>query len=129
MVVKDGQASTSVTFSEPGTYVIRAYADDGVVFEPADVTVTRERGWRLHRPPLWSAKLTPAARATGNNPSYHLHPVGQRSQGSTSVFLEYTSVLVAAAVVIRTVSVLLSALTDSCSVVPSRSSVRPLAPT
>ena len=40
MVVKDGQASTSVTFSEPGTYVIRAFADDGVVFEPADVTVT-----------------------------------------------------------------------------------------
>ena len=39
MVVKDGQASTAVTFSEPGTYVIRAYADDGVVFEPADITV------------------------------------------------------------------------------------------
>ena len=39
MVVKDGKATTSVTFSEPGTYVIRAYADDGVVFEPADFTV------------------------------------------------------------------------------------------
>ena len=39
MVVKDGQAATAVTFAEPGTYVIRAYADDGVVFEPADVTV------------------------------------------------------------------------------------------
>ena len=30
----------SVTFSEPGTYTIRAYADDGVVFEPTDITVT-----------------------------------------------------------------------------------------
>jgi hypothetical protein len=39
-VVKDGTASTEVTFSNPGTYVIRAYADDGIVFEPADVTVT-----------------------------------------------------------------------------------------
>ena len=34
MVVKDGKASTNVTFAEPGTYTIRAYADDGVVFEP-----------------------------------------------------------------------------------------------
>jgi hypothetical protein len=40
MVVKDGKASTDVTFTEPGTYTIRAYADDGVVFEPADFTVT-----------------------------------------------------------------------------------------
>jgi hypothetical protein len=39
MVVKDGKASTAVSFSEPGTYVVRAYADDGVVFEPADITV------------------------------------------------------------------------------------------
>jgi hypothetical protein len=43
MVVKDGKASTAVSFSEPGTYVVRAYADDGVVFEPADVTVTVSR--------------------------------------------------------------------------------------
>jgi hypothetical protein len=40
MVVKDGKASTNVTFAEPGTYVIRAYADDGIVFEPTDITVT-----------------------------------------------------------------------------------------
>jgi hypothetical protein len=38
--VKDGKAATSVTFAEPGTYMIRAYADDGVVFEAADFTVT-----------------------------------------------------------------------------------------
>lgn len=38
--VKEGKAATEVTFAEPGTYVIRAYADDGIVFEPADVTVT-----------------------------------------------------------------------------------------
>jgi len=39
MAVKDGKATTRVTFSEPGTYVIRAYADDGIVATPADVTI------------------------------------------------------------------------------------------
>jgi hypothetical protein len=39
VVVKDGKASTKVTFPEPGTYVIRAYADDGILAVPADVTV------------------------------------------------------------------------------------------
>ena len=38
-VVKNGKVATKVTFSQPGTYVIRAYADDGVVTTPADVTV------------------------------------------------------------------------------------------
>ena len=38
-VVKDGKVTTSVSFSKPGTYVIRAYADDGVLMTPADVTV------------------------------------------------------------------------------------------
>ena len=28
-----------MTFTEPGTYVIRAFADDGIVFEPTDITV------------------------------------------------------------------------------------------
>src|SRR6266851_4552719 len=39
MVVKDGKATTNVVFTEPGTYVIRAYADDGIVTTPADVTI------------------------------------------------------------------------------------------
>jgi hypothetical protein len=39
MPVKDGKAMTSATFREPGTYVVRAYADDGVWLEAADVTV------------------------------------------------------------------------------------------
>jgi len=39
VVVRDGKASTTVTFAEPGLFVIRAYADDGIVFEPADITV------------------------------------------------------------------------------------------
>lgn len=39
MVVKDGKATTHVTFTEPGTYVIRAYADDGILATPADVTI------------------------------------------------------------------------------------------
>ena len=37
--VRDGKVSTTVTFSQPGTYVIRAYADDGVIATPADVTI------------------------------------------------------------------------------------------
>jgi len=40
VVVKGGKASTQATFSAPGTYVIRGYADDGVLFEGADTTVT-----------------------------------------------------------------------------------------
>jgi hypothetical protein len=36
---KDGRTTTTITFSEPGTHVIRAYADDGVYTTPADVTV------------------------------------------------------------------------------------------
>jgi hypothetical protein len=39
MVVKDGKATTSVAFSDPGTYVVRAYADDGILMTPADVTI------------------------------------------------------------------------------------------
>jgi hypothetical protein len=38
--VADGKASTTVTFSAPGTYVLRAYADDGILVSAADVTVT-----------------------------------------------------------------------------------------
>jgi hypothetical protein len=40
MLVKDGTATTQATFSAPGTYVIRAFADDGVWLEGGDVTVT-----------------------------------------------------------------------------------------
>jgi hypothetical protein len=37
--VADGKASTTVKFSAPGTYVLRAYADDGILVSAADVTV------------------------------------------------------------------------------------------
>jgi hypothetical protein len=40
VLVKDGKAITQATFSAPGTYVIRAFADDGVLLEGGDVTVT-----------------------------------------------------------------------------------------
>jgi hypothetical protein len=40
VVVKDGKASTKLVFKEPATYVIRAYADDGILTTPADVTMT-----------------------------------------------------------------------------------------
>lgn len=43
-LVKDGKLSTTVAFPEPGTYVIRAYADDGVLAVPADVTIVVGRG-------------------------------------------------------------------------------------
>jgi hypothetical protein len=39
MVVKNGKAATRVAFTEPGTYVVRAYADDGIVMTPVDVTI------------------------------------------------------------------------------------------
>jgi hypothetical protein len=39
MVVKNGKATTRIVFAEPGTYVIRAYADDGILATPADVTI------------------------------------------------------------------------------------------
>ena len=37
--VSDGKASTKVRFSAPGTYVLRAYADDGILVAVKDVTV------------------------------------------------------------------------------------------
>lgn len=37
--VTDGKAVTKVKFSAPGTYVLRAYADDGILLGSADVTV------------------------------------------------------------------------------------------
>jgi hypothetical protein len=38
--VTDGKASTSVRFNAPGTYMLRAYADDGILVAAKDVTVT-----------------------------------------------------------------------------------------
>lgn len=38
--VDNGTASTTATFSAPGTYTLRAYADDGVLLDYADVVVT-----------------------------------------------------------------------------------------
>ena len=35
-----GKATTKMTFSQPGTYVVRAYGDDGMLAVPLDVTVT-----------------------------------------------------------------------------------------
>lgn len=40
--VVDDHASTTATFTRPGDYVIRAYADDGAVTMPADIAVTVE---------------------------------------------------------------------------------------
>jgi hypothetical protein len=42
--VTDGKASTMVRFSAPGTYVLRAYADDGILVAAKDVTVTVTAG-------------------------------------------------------------------------------------
>jgi hypothetical protein len=40
--VVDGKAATKVRFSKAGVYRLRAYADDGVLITPLDVTVTVE---------------------------------------------------------------------------------------
>jgi hypothetical protein len=38
--VSNGKASTKIRFAKPGTYIIRGYADDGILITPADITVT-----------------------------------------------------------------------------------------
>jgi hypothetical protein len=38
-VPADGKHVTQVTFSEPGTYVLRARADDGALFGDDDLTI------------------------------------------------------------------------------------------
>jgi hypothetical protein len=38
-VGEGGSASTTATFTQPGTYTLRAYADDGVLLDTADVVV------------------------------------------------------------------------------------------
>ena len=40
VTVVDGKASTRVRITKPGTYVLRGYADDGILFDTADITVT-----------------------------------------------------------------------------------------
>ena len=40
VAVTDGKASTIARFDEPGTYVLRGYADDSVLLNYVDVTVT-----------------------------------------------------------------------------------------
>ena len=37
--VTDGRASTTLSFREPGDYVIRVYADDGILLTPLDFTI------------------------------------------------------------------------------------------
>lgn len=41
-VPADGKVATTVKFTKPGTYVLRAIADDGYLFSTQDVTVTVE---------------------------------------------------------------------------------------
>jgi hypothetical protein len=37
--IRAGNATTTAAFSQPGTYVLRAYADDSVLTASTDVTV------------------------------------------------------------------------------------------
>ena len=37
---RGGQFETTVTFTEPGTHILRAYADDSITTTAIDVTVT-----------------------------------------------------------------------------------------
>jgi hypothetical protein len=39
VAVTNGKATSTVSFGKPGSYVLRAYADDGVLITPADVAV------------------------------------------------------------------------------------------
>jgi hypothetical protein len=42
--VVDGKAAAKVTFDKPGTYVLRAYAEDASIHTPQDVKVTVRAG-------------------------------------------------------------------------------------
>jgi hypothetical protein len=42
--VADGASVVKATFERPGTYTIRAFAHDGLLRTPADVTVTVDGG-------------------------------------------------------------------------------------
>jgi hypothetical protein len=37
---KTGKVTVTATFPQPGTYVVRAFAHDGLLRAPADLTVT-----------------------------------------------------------------------------------------
>jgi hypothetical protein len=37
---RGGEATTTVSFAEPGTHILRGYADDSIHTTPIDVTVT-----------------------------------------------------------------------------------------
>jgi hypothetical protein len=41
-MVGDGKAAATARFTEPGTYVLRATANDGALSTRADVTITVE---------------------------------------------------------------------------------------
>ena len=43
VAVVDGRASTAAVFSEPGQYVLRGYADDGILLDYVDVAVSVTR--------------------------------------------------------------------------------------
>ena len=56
--VVDGKATTTVTFDKPGSYVLRAYAEDASIHTPHDVSVTVVAGSTTPRrssspPPCW----------------------------------------------------------------------------
>jgi hypothetical protein len=38
--VVNGRADVKTTFARPGTYTLRAFASDGLLRTPADITVT-----------------------------------------------------------------------------------------
>src|SRR5262249_26451490 len=38
--VVEGKAATNATFTQPGTYTIRAYADDGILLDATDIEIT-----------------------------------------------------------------------------------------
>jgi len=37
--VTDGKAAVKASFAKPGTYILRAYAHDGLLRTPADITL------------------------------------------------------------------------------------------
>ena len=91
---KTGPVVATASLSEPGVYVLRAYADDGVLTNSVDVrdhpgfVVRDDRPMPVRRPRLTEHSASPPLRDA--QPVLHMHH-GWASSGRAQKFPEATS--------------------------------------